>query len=413
MASTSDSLFYLSDYYNTWPWTNAVTSADYDNDGDQDLAAVVSLLDYFFVTFNDGSGVFDPPVLYGTGSRPEDIISADVNDDKEPDLVIVNSNDDAISVFLNDGLGNFTFSANYPTAPYATRGGIGDLDGDGYIDLAISNRSDSVSVLLNNGDGTFAPYVAYPVGEYPVALDVVDIDNDNDSDLVVANYNSENVSVLLNNGDASFQSAVHYNVGDSPIHVTCADFDLDGDIDIMAAAWSTILLRNNGDDTFASFEEIFGFPHTRWIEPADYSEDGYIDLAIVVSVVDNFNAVFLLINDGAGNYTLEGATALADVTYTARNVDLDGDGDQDLALGLYSLIAILSNRAIFLCGDANAEEAVDVGDIVFLINHIFRDGPPPFPIDAGDANCDGSVNVGDAVYLINYVFHNGFEPCCP
>ncbi|HEX7402260.1 MAG TPA: SBBP repeat-containing protein, partial [candidate division Zixibacteria bacterium] len=67
----------------------------------------------------------------------------------------------------------------------------------------------------------------------------------------------------------------------------------------------------------------------------------------------------------------------------------------------------------FLCGDANKDGIVDVGDVVYLINYLFKSGPAPVPIlTAGDASCDGVVDVGDIVYLINYLFKNGPEPCC-
>jgi hypothetical protein len=76
-------------------------------------------------------------------------------------------------------------------------------------------------------------------------------------------------------------------------------------------------------------------------------------------------------------------------------------------------LIILFRDVNFICGDANADQTINVGDAVFLIAYIFKSGPTPDPLDAGDANCDGTINVGDAVYLINYVFKGGPEPCCP
>lgn len=65
----------------------------------------------------------------------------------------------------------------------------------------------------------------------------------------------------------------------------------------------------------------------------------------------------------------------------------------------------------YVLGDANADRKVNVGDAVFLINRIFKQGPAPNPMTAGDANCDNKVNVGDAVYLINHIFKAGPAPC--
>ncbi len=66
-----------------------------------------------------------------------------------------------------------------------------------------------------------------------------------------------------------------------------------------------------------------------------------------------------------------------------------------------------------LPGDANGDGVVAPGDVVYLINYLFRSGPPPNPMGAGDCNCDGAVAPGDVVYLINYFFRNGDPPCCP
>jgi hypothetical protein len=60
----------------------------------------------------------------------------------------------------------------------------------------------------------------------------------------------------------------------------------------------------------------------------------------------------------------------------------------------------------YLPGDANGDRAINVTDVVYLINYLFLvpPGPAPVPLEAGDANCDGVINVTDVVYLINYLF---------
>jgi hypothetical protein len=67
----------------------------------------------------------------------------------------------------------------------------------------------------------------------------------------------------------------------------------------------------------------------------------------------------------------------------------------------------------YFCGDANGDTTVNLGDAVFLINCVFREGSPaPDPLPAGDTNNDCAVNLGDAVVLVNYVFNNGDPPTC-
>jgi photosystem II stability/assembly factor-like uncharacterized protein len=71
-------------------------------------------------------------------------------------------------------------------------------------------------------------------------------------------------------------------------------------------------------------------------------------------------------------------------------------------------ISILADP--FLVGDANGNGAIEPGDVVFLINYLFRNGSPPDPPQAGDANGDGVLEPGDVVYLINYLFRGGPPP---
>ncbi len=65
----------------------------------------------------------------------------------------------------------------------------------------------------------------------------------------------------------------------------------------------------------------------------------------------------------------------------------------------------------FVRGDANGDRVLDIGDVVYLINFLFKYGLQPCPKDAGDENCDANVDVGDVVYLINYLFKSGPHPC--
>jgi hypothetical protein len=63
-------------------------------------------------------------------------------------------------------------------------------------------------------------------------------------------------------------------------------------------------------------------------------------------------------------------------------------------------------------GDMNGDRAVSASDIIALVNHIFKGGPPP-PCSgtAGDVNCSGNLTAGDIIYLVNYVYKGGAAPC--
>jgi hypothetical protein len=65
----------------------------------------------------------------------------------------------------------------------------------------------------------------------------------------------------------------------------------------------------------------------------------------------------------------------------------------------------------FTRGDVNKDGEVNVTDVVYLINYLFKNGPEPQPWESGDVNCDNEVSVSDVVYLIFYLFREGPPPC--
>jgi len=63
-------------------------------------------------------------------------------------------------------------------------------------------------------------------------------------------------------------------------------------------------------------------------------------------------------------------------------------------------------------GNFNGDCKIDLGDLVYLISYLYRDGPAPDPLELGDTNCDGAVDLGDMVFLIKYVYKSGPVPAC-
>ena len=103
--------------------------------------------------------------------------------------------------------------------------------------------------------------------------------------------------------------------------------------------------------------------------------------------------------------------------------DVNNDGFDELIVGAPENDAaghsagqayVLSCRVgePFVRGDANADGIINVADIVYLVNYLYRGGSEPSPAESGDATCDGVVNVADIVFLVNYLYRGGDPPAC-
>ena len=67
----------------------------------------------------------------------------------------------------------------------------------------------------------------------------------------------------------------------------------------------------------------------------------------------------------------------------------------------------------FLCGDTDFSRVINILDVVYLINHIYKSGPDPQPMESADVNNDTRINILDIVYLLNNIYKDGPEPVCP
>jgi hypothetical protein len=63
-------------------------------------------------------------------------------------------------------------------------------------------------------------------------------------------------------------------------------------------------------------------------------------------------------------------------------------------------------------GDADGSGIVDISDALYMLNYLFRSGPPPVSFMAGDANCDDDLGILDPLYLLNYLYKGGPPPGC-
>ena len=121
-----------------------------------------------------------------------------------------------------------------------------------------------------------------------------------------------------------------------------------------------------------------------------------------------FGTLYLRILPGATATSIDIDSAFVDPAGKFILAPLGGDKVSPFYTDCGSADVILTGT---WCGDVNASGVVDLGDIVYLMQYIFADGPAPNPLESGDVNCDGRTNIGDAAYLVYYFFFGGAAPC--
>jgi hypothetical protein len=210
-----------------------------DIDGDGDLDAVGEDTSATNVYINDGMGYFTPSQI----SLPLTTIWGDLDSDGDTD-VFIKEDGVGYSVRINDGSGNLDkhWSHADTTAMLLGDMALADVDNDSDLDVIITNghfqsTSYPALVFFNDGTGQFIDSKQRLSAVRNSGVNLGDLDGDGDLDLVLTDYLEPN-QIWLNDGAGQFVDSSFRFGGDQFYrHIHLGDLDGDGDIDIFLATF--------------------------------------------------------------------------------------------------------------------------------------------------------------------------------
>lgn len=330
-------------------WTVATAPADFDNDGDMDIAVIG-----FYVVYN---------------------VSAD----------------DRLMLMRNEGTDGDTWNFSYTTLEaenlYAGTSDLAwaDADGDGDLDLAVG--SEGMTYIFRNDDGTLSPASSNLPGYreensqayYDLrSITWADYDNDGDNDLLLPSVLNEDTfeyethlmrnDSLDTNGNIIFTPSGADLAPAAHAQTAWADYDFDQDLDLLVMNTDPLMeagyirrYTNNGDGTFTG-EDLLGtltVEHGE-IQWGDYDNDGDLDIMVAGNLKEtdgNYTPLALRIYRNTGStYDTVNIIPCAECdwfdVYAASWADYDSDGDMDiLVAGSYNSGEQIEGRARILIND--------------------------------------------------------------
>jgi len=312
----------------------------------------------------------------------QDIAVGDINGDRTLDLVTTDFFAKQVIPWLGNGSGSFVQGEQISVAGNPAAVVLGDLDGDGVLDVAVGVLSTngaltgSVSVYRGTGTGSFYVQTAIQATE-PSSLAVADLDHDGVLDLVVVDHAESTVSVLFGDGSLAFTSPNQIDAGPNPYSVVVVDVNKDRRPDlvvsnyVVGASAVSVALGRGG----RAFSQAVSYPTTAAaaaIVVADVNQDGNFD---VVAATTTDGGISVLFGDGKGGL-IPGATGPSGGLGAFSLVALDYDGDRVIDIALANAgsgtVTLVRGKLVSAKGSRTTTFSFDVPKVLLEMQGVWR-----------------------------------------
>jgi hypothetical protein len=294
------------------------------------------------------SGVFQPHVIYPSGSWPEVVAGGDFTGDGRTDAALSTSfdwdapNDNRVHLFAQTASGVLTRTQRVAAGGNPSALARGDFNRDGRPDLVVANQDeDTLGVLLQSG-GALSAMITYTAGVGPDGVAVGDFNGDLRDDVAVSHAVSQSVAIYFQQADGTLAAPAYLDVSSAGFNDTAAG-DINGD------GWDDLVLlrgAGHGSDQVAIFYQqshALGAPVYRTAEDGgflphglavgDVTGDGRDD--VVVTAGGNVPQAYLNVFPQKSSGTL----AITPTVYAAYHLpeavevgDVNHDGRNDVVL---------------------------------------------------------------------------------
>lgn len=336
------------------PLPELMRIADFDGDGIPDLAVNLSGFDHIAILKGDGHANFTIKRQFETDTLPKGLTVGDFNKDGKLDIATVQDWGYNIKINLGDGLGGFTFAQERNGDGEPTRIYTADLNNDGNLDLIANAPSEGKALIyFGDGKGGFTT-AALELEDYPncQAIGVGDFNGDGNQDLAISFFTGKeagmsHIDILLGDGHGNFTPFTEFTTSSEVSNVMTTDLNGDGKLDLILVGGGSENQQNiyvevwlgNGTGNFTNSQtDVLGTGSIKG-EPAiaDFNEDGKLDVAVPISSFgterhDRSTMLFIFLGDGTGMLTHTQTFNVGADPHTAIAYDFDGDGHIDLVV---------------------------------------------------------------------------------